>query len=147
MGEFIGQNRKARNPAIQEMVGDMPKEEVLARCQEANLPFSPIARPEDMFEDAQLNEGGGLLETTLPNGRKTKLPKIAIRLDDLGRIATRDGTVAAVVVEAFERGVAKLGEQFVAPGRGRHVIRIRSLHRLAQRQIRFLCPLIHGFPK
>lgn len=69
-------------PAIQEMVGDMPKDEVLARCEEANLPFSPIARPEDMFDDAQLNEGGSLLETTLPNGRKTKLPKIAIRLGE-----------------------------------------------------------------
>ena len=69
-------------PAIQELVGKMPKDEVLARCEQANLPFSPIARPEDMFEDAQLNEGGGLLETTLPDGRKTKLPKIAIRLGE-----------------------------------------------------------------
>ena len=69
-------------PAIQELVGEMSKEEVLARCEEANLPFSPIARPEDMFEDAQLNEGGSLLETTLPNGRKAKLPKVAIRLGE-----------------------------------------------------------------
>ena len=35
-----------------------------------------------MFEDAQLNEGGSLLETTLPNGRKAKLPKVAIRLGE-----------------------------------------------------------------
>jgi crotonobetainyl-CoA:carnitine CoA-transferase CaiB-like acyl-CoA transferase len=69
-------------PAIQEMVGQMPKADVLARCEEANLPFSPIARPEDLFEDAQLNEGGSLLQTTLPNGRITKLPKIAIRLGE-----------------------------------------------------------------
>ena len=33
-------------PAIQELVGEMSKDEVLARCEEANLPFSPIARPE-----------------------------------------------------------------------------------------------------
>ena len=69
-------------PTIQEMVGKMSKEDVLARCEEANLPFSPIARPEDLFEDAQLNESGSLLETTLPNGRKTKLPKVAIRLGE-----------------------------------------------------------------
>lgn len=69
-------------PAIQGMVGQMDKADVLARCEAANLPFSPIARPEDLFEDAQLNEGGGLLETTLPNGRQTKLPKVAIRLGD-----------------------------------------------------------------
>jgi crotonobetainyl-CoA:carnitine CoA-transferase CaiB-like acyl-CoA transferase len=68
-------------PAIQELVAPMPKEEVLARCTAANLPFSPIARPEDLFEDAQLNEGDSLLETVLPNGRTTKLPKIPIRLD------------------------------------------------------------------
>ena len=69
-------------PAIQNMLKSLPKADVLARCEAANLPFSPIARPEDLFDDVQLNEGGGLLETTLPNGRKTKLPKLPIRLGD-----------------------------------------------------------------
>ncbi|GJM41939.1 MAG: hypothetical protein DHS20C20_22210 [Ardenticatenaceae bacterium] len=69
-------------PAIQEMVHALALEDVLVRCEEANLPFSPIARPEDLFTDAQLNEGGGLLETTLPNGRVTKLPKLPVRLGE-----------------------------------------------------------------
>jgi crotonobetainyl-CoA:carnitine CoA-transferase CaiB-like acyl-CoA transferase len=49
-------------------------------CAEAEIPFSPIARPEDLFEDPQLNEGGGLLETTLAGGIKTKLPRIPVRI-------------------------------------------------------------------
>ncbi|WP_420630149.1 CaiB/BaiF CoA transferase family protein [Candidatus Leptofilum sp.] len=69
-------------PAIQELVKPMSQNDVLSRCEKANLPFSPIARPEDLFDDVQLNEGGGLLETTLPNGRKIKLPKLPIRLGD-----------------------------------------------------------------
>ena len=69
-------------PAIQELLQPMTKEDVLARCEAANLPFSPIARPEDLFNDAQLNEGGSLLEMTLPNGRTTKLPKLPMRLNE-----------------------------------------------------------------
>jgi len=69
-------------PAIQEMVKPLAKEDVLARCEQANLPFSPISRPEDMFTDRQLNEGGSLVETMLPNGTQTKLPKVPIRLGD-----------------------------------------------------------------
>ncbi len=69
-------------PAIQEMVLPMPKEAVLARCEQANLPFSPIARPEDLFSDRQLIEGEGLVETRLPNGETTHLPKVPIRLGD-----------------------------------------------------------------
>jgi crotonobetainyl-CoA:carnitine CoA-transferase CaiB-like acyl-CoA transferase len=42
------------------------------------VPFSPIARPEDLYDDPQLNQGLGLLETTLPAGVTTKLPRIPI---------------------------------------------------------------------
>jgi crotonobetainyl-CoA:carnitine CoA-transferase CaiB-like acyl-CoA transferase len=44
------------------------------------MPFAPIARPEDLFEDPQLNEGGSVVETTLPDGGRTKLPRIPVRL-------------------------------------------------------------------
>lgn len=68
--------------AIQEMVQAMTLDDVLARCEAANLPFSPIARPDDLFTDVQLNESGSLAQVTLPNGRQTKLPKIPIRLNE-----------------------------------------------------------------
>jgi crotonobetainyl-CoA:carnitine CoA-transferase CaiB-like acyl-CoA transferase len=69
-------------PAIQEMVGQLDKADVVHRCEAANLPFSPIARPEDLFTDEQLLAGDGLVETELPNGRFAHLPRVPIRLND-----------------------------------------------------------------
>jgi crotonobetainyl-CoA:carnitine CoA-transferase CaiB-like acyl-CoA transferase len=67
-------------PELQKAFKGLTREELFRLCAEAEIPFSPIARPEDLFEDPQLNEGGGLLETTLAGGIKTKLPRIPVRI-------------------------------------------------------------------
>jgi len=67
-------------PELQKVFRTLTREELFKLCTEAEIPFSPIARPEDLFEDPQLNEGGSLLETTLAGGIKTKLPRIPIRI-------------------------------------------------------------------
>ena len=67
-------------PELQKVLKTLTQEELFKLCETAEIPFSPIAKPEDLFEDSQLNEGGGLLETTLPGGIKTKLPRIPIRI-------------------------------------------------------------------
>lgn len=60
---------------LRAMFRQMNFADVLARCEQANLPFSPIARPEDLFDDAHLATSGGLLETVLTDGRTTHLPR------------------------------------------------------------------------
>jgi crotonobetainyl-CoA:carnitine CoA-transferase CaiB-like acyl-CoA transferase len=67
-------------PDLRTMFADMPLAEALRRCQEADLPFSPIARPEDLFEDPQLVGGESLFETTFPDGTRGRLPKLPLRL-------------------------------------------------------------------
>jgi crotonobetainyl-CoA:carnitine CoA-transferase CaiB-like acyl-CoA transferase len=67
-------------PEIQKHFKTLTKAELFRLCEEAGIPFSPIAKPEELFDDPQLNEGGGLVETTLPGGIKTKLPRIPIRI-------------------------------------------------------------------
>ena len=67
-------------PALQEVFKGMEKAEIVRLCEEAGIPFAPIAKAEDLFDDPQLNEGGGLVETTLPGGIKTKLPRIPLRI-------------------------------------------------------------------
>jgi crotonobetainyl-CoA:carnitine CoA-transferase CaiB-like acyl-CoA transferase len=68
--------------AVAEMIGGFPRAEVTARLDKAGVPFSPIARPEDLYDDPQLNEGLGLLETTLPAGVTAKLPRIPLEMGD-----------------------------------------------------------------
>jgi crotonobetainyl-CoA:carnitine CoA-transferase CaiB-like acyl-CoA transferase len=67
-------------PAVAEMIRALPRAEVVTRCERAGIPFSPIARPEDLYEDPQLNQGLGLLETRLPAGVTTKLPRIPLEM-------------------------------------------------------------------
>jgi crotonobetainyl-CoA:carnitine CoA-transferase CaiB-like acyl-CoA transferase len=52
-----------------------------ARCEELGLPYAPIVRPVELFDDPHLNNSGGLLPVTLPDGRTTKLPNLPISLD------------------------------------------------------------------
>lgn len=73
-------------PELERMFSQMSTDAIIAGCEEAGIPFSPIARPEDLFDDPQLNQGGSLLDVTLPDGRQAKMPKIPVLLDqsDLG---------------------------------------------------------------
>ena len=75
---------EARHRLIPELVTlfkALPADEIERRCLGANLPFALIARPEDLFDDPQLNANGSLAETILPGGIATKLPKLPLRID------------------------------------------------------------------
>ena len=71
-------------PNLTERIAKYSKADVLKRCEIADLPFSPIAKPEDLFTDEQLIRGGSLLETILPNGDVTQLPRLPLLLEDAG---------------------------------------------------------------
>jgi len=74
-------------PQVEAMFAALPFEQAVARCERAGISFAPITRPEDLFEDPQLNQRtGGLLDTTLPNGIRTRLPRLPIEMEgaDLG---------------------------------------------------------------
>lgn len=71
-------------PALREMFGGLTLEQAVARCEEAELPFSPVARPEDLFDDPQLRAGGSLLETVFPGGQHGALPTLPFRLGTAG---------------------------------------------------------------
>ena len=67
---------------IQARIGSLSLAEAVAACDAAGIPFAPVNRPEDLYDDPQLVEGGGLVETQLADGRTTRLPKIPLRLGD-----------------------------------------------------------------
>src|SRR4029077_3607516 len=53
-------------PIVTAIFAKMSKQELMAKCDELGLPFAPIAKPEDLFDDPHLNAGGGLGQATLP---------------------------------------------------------------------------------
>jgi crotonobetainyl-CoA:carnitine CoA-transferase CaiB-like acyl-CoA transferase len=74
------------HPELEKLFAKMTKAEIIRKADEAGIPFAPISRPEDLFDDPQLNEGGSLLDVTLPDGRFTKFPKLPMYIenDELG---------------------------------------------------------------
>jgi len=75
-------------PIVTEIFAKMTKQELMDRCEALGLPFAPIAKPDDLFDDPHLNASGGLTPLTLPDGRKTKVPNLPIEMDGV-RFGTR----------------------------------------------------------
>jgi crotonobetainyl-CoA:carnitine CoA-transferase CaiB-like acyl-CoA transferase len=68
-------------PILEQIFASMKMNDIVMRCEKAKIPFSPIARPEDLFEDPQLNAGNSLMVVELPDGRRTKLPRLPLAFD------------------------------------------------------------------
>lgn len=68
-------------PEIRALISGYTRDEIVARLEGTGIPFAPIARPEDMFDDPHLLASGGLEPVTLPNGHETTLPVLPIELD------------------------------------------------------------------
>jgi crotonobetainyl-CoA:carnitine CoA-transferase CaiB-like acyl-CoA transferase len=52
-------------PRVAEVFRTLPKAELMSRCEALGLPFAPIARPGDLFDDPHLHASGGLLPVDL----------------------------------------------------------------------------------
>ncbi|WP_349582621.1 CaiB/BaiF CoA-transferase family protein [Alteromonas sp. NFXS44] len=66
-------------PVISAMFAELDKTTLMAKLERAGIPFSPINKPSDLFEDPHLN-CGGLLEVTTTEG-KAKLPALPVEFD------------------------------------------------------------------
>jgi crotonobetainyl-CoA:carnitine CoA-transferase CaiB-like acyl-CoA transferase len=75
---------------------------LMEKCEALGLPYAPIVRPVELFDDPHLNASGGLLPVTLADGRKTKLPALPLALDgtrlgvrrDLATVGQHDTEIA-----------------------------------------------------
>lgn len=73
--------RDAILPHVRALFAAMPREELVARLETLGLPFAPIARPDDLFDDPHLVQSGGLMDVTIPGGAATRLPGLPIEFD------------------------------------------------------------------
>ncbi|AQQ67926.1 formyl-CoA transferase [Microbulbifer agarilyticus] len=65
-------------PQISALFASLPKNDMMARLDRAGIPFAPINKPADLFEDPQLSSAGGLIPVTLENGAETQLPALPV---------------------------------------------------------------------
>ncbi len=71
-------------PVVAELFKSMTASELMDLLDQAGVPFAPINTPSDLFDDEHLNEAGGLLDVTLPDGDKAgvtaSLPALPIEV-------------------------------------------------------------------
>jgi len=68
-------------PALRERLAPYSASEVAERFGANGLPFAPITRPQDLFDDPHLLATGGLAPMCLPDGRPTQTVLMPITLD------------------------------------------------------------------
>lgn len=67
-------------PRVRDMVATFTRAEIIAKLEGSGLPFAPITRPEDLFDDPHLLASGGLESVALPGGGETQLPLLPIEM-------------------------------------------------------------------
>ena len=68
-------------PELRRRLGGLSREELLRLAELAGIPFAPVNRPVDLWQDPHLRASGGLAETRTPAGTMALLPKLPLRLD------------------------------------------------------------------
>jgi crotonobetainyl-CoA:carnitine CoA-transferase CaiB-like acyl-CoA transferase len=74
--------RERLMPQIRDLVRRYDRDALIEKLEGTGLPFAPIARPEDMFDDPHLLASGALEPTTLTDGTATLLPRLPIQMQN-----------------------------------------------------------------
>jgi crotonobetainyl-CoA:carnitine CoA-transferase CaiB-like acyl-CoA transferase len=73
--------RERLMPLVRARFARMSKAELIDNCESAGLPYAPIVKPQELFDDPHLNASGGFAEVTLPDGRRVNTPKLPFEMD------------------------------------------------------------------
>ena len=88
-------------PILRERLAHRSAAELAALFERVGLPFAPIRKPEELFDDEHLNATGGLAEITLPDG-------------------ARAGETARSTLFPFTMDGQRLGVRLQPPHQGEH---------------------------
>ena len=79
-----GQRVKEREwmlPRLEAIFLRYAKSELERKLEAIGLPYAPITRPSDLFDDPHLNAGSGMIRTTDPRGFEFRVPGLPLELD------------------------------------------------------------------
>jgi len=113
------EDRVRARPVLLPLVAAIVSQRRLADLAELfdrlDIPFAPVAKPGDLFEDPQLNAGGRMLDVAFQDGKRAKLPRLPL-----------------------EMGEHDFGLRRQAPGLGEHTAEILAELGLARSEIEAL---------
>ena len=109
-------------PIIQQAFAAMSKQALMDKLETTGLPFAPIARPHDLFEDPHLNAAGGLLPVKLADGSETRLPALPLEFNGQRMGLRRDVPAEGVDADEVLAGMG-LDESQIASLREQGIVR------------------------
>jgi len=72
--------RAALRPIVANIVARHTLDDLAELFDRIDIPFAPVARPGDLFDDPQLNAHGRMLEIQFANGARGKIPRLPIEI-------------------------------------------------------------------
>ena len=80
------EDRVRERPVLRPVVAAIVARHTLAELVELfdriDIPFAPVAKPGDLFDDPQLNAGGRMLDIAFANGLRAKILRLPIEIGD-----------------------------------------------------------------
>jgi crotonobetainyl-CoA:carnitine CoA-transferase CaiB-like acyl-CoA transferase len=68
-------------PRLRALFKGLTRQELSRLCEKVSLPFAPIMRPDELFDDPQLKSPGAMVDVSLADGRKTSVPALPLEFD------------------------------------------------------------------
>ena len=68
-------------PVIAAALADRDFDELVAEFEDAGIPFSPIRRPAEMYDDPHVTRPGGLHVSSLPEGGSYRAPGLPVEVN------------------------------------------------------------------
>ncbi|WP_374631889.1 CaiB/BaiF CoA transferase family protein [Ferrovibrio sp.] len=99
-------------PRLKQVFAALARSDAERLARKADIAFAPVARPESLFDDPQLNANGSLMPTKLPGNVETKLPLMPIRMNGQGFVLRshppRVGEHTAALLSALNYSAAEI---------------------------------------
>jgi crotonobetainyl-CoA:carnitine CoA-transferase CaiB-like acyl-CoA transferase len=83
-------SRATMLPVVAEAMKRHTKAELLAKAEKLGIPYAPIVKPVELLDDPHLNESGGFVDLTTPEGKNVRVPGLPMSFDG-ARLALRRG--------------------------------------------------------
>jgi len=74
--------RPILQPLVAAIVARHKLDELAELFDRIDIPFAPVAKPGDLFDDPQLNAGGRMLDVIFAGGVRAKIPRLPIEIGD-----------------------------------------------------------------
>lgn len=69
-------------PIVNEIIKVRNYADMAEAMERLNIPFAPLAKPSDLFDDPHLNQGGHMLDLHFTNGKRANIPGLPLEMGE-----------------------------------------------------------------